>query len=604
VNLIVFLDICSTLGFGVAFFYVFSIREDHLYYQTRFLLYILMGIYFFVGVTNIMEHAGITSFFDPYEEYLEILFMPFYLFFMYLLIAKLELEKQLHGETALKKALERAESEKSKSDAILAAIGDGISIQDTDLTILYQNDTHKKMVGDHIGKFCYKAYEHKSEPCQGCPLIESFHDGNVHKAERSTPTDKGTLYVEITASPLINQRGDIYAGIEVVRDITSRVKMTEEIVRAQKLESIGLLAGGIAHDFNNLLTALLGNISLAKTYADSNDKVIAKLKAAEKASLRARDLTQQLLTFSKGGAPVKRVMNINELVRDSANFSLRGANVKCRFALSDDLWPVQVDQGQLSQVANNLVINADQAMPEGGIMAVSTENVILSSGNQMLLDPGKYILVTFADQGHGIDAEDLPRIFDPFFSTKEGGTGLGLATAFSIAKNHGGHITVESSPDSGTKFFVYLPATEVQFEDSPINDEAIYSGKGKVLIMDDDDAVRTLALEMLAHLGYKVIATSNGEEALSIYEAAIREKDPFDALILDLTVPGRMGGCETGRKILGINPTAKILISSGYSNDPVMANYEKYGFCGIVPKPYKIEGMSKKLHDILGIPNK
>lgn len=603
-NLIVFLDIFSTLGFGAAFYYVFFISKDHIYYQTRFLLYILMGLYFVVGLTNILEHAGITSFFDPYEEYLEILFMPFFLFFMYTLIAKLDLEKQQEGEIALKKALGRAESEQSKSNAILAAIGDGISIQDTNLTVLYQNEIHKKMIGDHVGEFCYKAYEQNSEPCQGCPVVASFQDGKVHKAERSAQTDKGTLYVEITASPLINQKGEIYAGIEVARDITSRKRMTEEILRAQKLESIGLLAGGIAHDFNNLLTSLLGNISLAKTYAAPNEKVIAKLDAAVKASLRARDLTQQLLTFSRGGTPIKKVMNINGLIRDSTNFSLRGANVKCSFVIPDDLWSVEVDPGQLSQVVNNLVINADQAMPEGGLITISSENVSLAAGNSMLLAPGQYIQIAFADQGQGINAEDLPMIFDPFYSTKQEGSGLGLTTAFSIIKNHGGHITVESSSDSGATFFVYLPATESQVEETPTKDDAIFTGEGKILIMDDDEAVRTLAQEMLTLLGYNVILTSKGEEAVAIYLAAMEENDPFDVAILDLTVPGGMGGNKACRRILGINPSAKILVSSGYANDPVMANYEEYGFIGIVPKPYKIEEMSKKLHEILGASDK
>lgn len=598
-NLTVFLDICSTLGFGLSFIYIFSIRKDSLYYQTRVLLYILMGIYFFVGLTNIMEHAGITSFFDPYEEYLEILFMPFFLFFMYTLIAKLELRKQVEGEAALKKALERAESEHSKSEAVLAAIGDGISIQDRELKVIYQNEIHKKLAGDHAGEYCYQAYEQKSEACPGCPIVASFRDKKVHKAERSGLTDKGIIYVEITASPLINQEGEAYAGVEVVRDITNRKKMTEEIIRAQKLESLGLLAGGIAHDFNNLLTALLGNVSLAKTYAASDDKVVAKLEAAEKASLRARELTQQLLTFSKGGAPLKKVLNINELVRDSSTFSLRGANVSCNFSLSDDLWSVEVDPGQLNQVVNNLVLNADQAMPKGGIIDVSTENIMLSKGNQMLLPPGKYIRISFADQGHGINTEDLPKIFDPFYTTKQEGSGLGLATAFSIVKNHGGHITVESSSGSGTRFFMYLPATEAQPEEFSTRDDAIFKGGGKILVMDDDEAVGTLVQEMLQHLGYNVILVSNGEDALDIFQAAIKENNPFDAVILDLTVPGGMGGREAGRKLLEIDPAAKILVSSGYANDPIMAHYEEYGFSGIIPKPYKIQEISKKMHEIL-----
>jgi len=598
-NLISIFDIIATIGFGSAFVAIFFVKLDRLGLQSRNLLALLLFIYVLVGLSNILEHAGVTSYFDRYEDYLEILFMPFFLFFFFSIQAKYNLDKRLNAEDALRNALVRAETEHSKLEAILAAIGDGISIQDRNLKVLYQNEIHKKMVGGHLGEFCYQAYERRSEPCNACPIIASFQDGRVHKAERSAPTDKGTLHVEITASPLLSQSGEITAGIEVVRDITNRKRMTEEIIKAQKLESIGLLAGGIAHDFNNLLTALLGNISLAKIYAAGNEKTIAKLKTAEKASLRARDLTQQLLTFSRGGAPVKQAMIINDLVRDSSNFSLRGANVKCQFSLAEDLWAAKVDQGQLSQVVNNLVINADQAMPQGGQIKVSTENILLAKDNPLLLAPGKYVRITFADEGHGIAAEDLPRIFDPFYSTKPDGSGLGLATSFSIIKNHDGHISVESSPDCGTKFQLHIPATEDPVAELPSDDEEMFPGSGKVLVMDDEEAVRILAREMLKHLGYNVVLAANGEEVLRIYQYAMQENAPFDAVILDLTVPGGMGGSETGKKLLALDPNANILVSSGYANDPVMAFYKKYGFSGIVPKPYKVAELSKKLHDVL-----
>ena len=601
-NLIVFLDICSALGFAAAFFSVCFIRKEHRYFTTRFFLYILTGLYFFVGLTNILEHAGIASFFDPYEEYLEILFIPLFLFFMYTLLANLDMEKLQKGKIALKIALKKAESEHSKLDAILAAIGDGISIQDTNFRVLYQNKVHKEMVGDHLGELCYEAYEQSSEPCPGCPVEASFLDSKVHKAERRATRDRGTLYVEITASPIINQKGEVYAGIEVVRDVTNRKRMTDEILKAQKLESIGLLAGGIAHDFNNLLAAVLGNISLAKTYAASDNKVTAKLEAAEKASLRGRELTRQLLTFSKGGSPVKKEIDINRLVRESSIFSLPTSRVKCVFVLSEELWPVEVDPSQLSQVVNNLVINADQAMPEGGLIHVSTENVLLSPGNSTLPASGKYVCVSFTDQGQGIAAGHLPRIFDPFYSTKSGGTGLGLATAFSIIKNHGGHITVESSPGSGAKFQVFLPAAPKGIDELPVQDEEVYTGEGRILFMDDDEAVRILAQDMLQHLGYNIVLASNGMEAVNIYKAAMEENNPFDAVILDLEVPGGMGGSEAGQKILTINPAAKILVSSGYSNDSVMANSGKYGFSGIIPKPYKIQELGSKLYEHLGNP--
>jgi signal transduction histidine kinase/CheY-like chemotaxis protein len=600
VNLVALLDILSAIGFGVAFFYVLRINKENIFYQARYLLYVLIGLYFFVGIANILEHTGITAFFDPYEEYLEIVFTPFFLFFLYSMIARLNLDKRKEDEEALKKALYRAETEQSKSNAIIAAIGDGISIQDTDLTVLYQNDKHKQMVGSHIGEFCYQAYEHEEETCEGCPIVASFNDGKVHKAERAAPTDKGLLYVEITASPLIGQDGHIYGGIEVVRDITARKKMTEEVLRAQKLESIGLLAGGIAHDFNNLLTALLGNVSLAKTYAGTDTKkVVEKLAAAEKASLRAKNLTQQLLTFSKGGAPVKKVMYIKELLTDSCSFALRGANVNCGYEFEEDLWPVDVDSGQLSQVIHNLVINADQAMPEGGIVNIRAENVVFDKKNPLPLTAGNFVRLSVTDQGVGIGHQDLPNIFDPFFTNKPGGSGLGLATAFSIIKNHQGHITVESTPGKGSTFFVYLPAADKEAVDIHKEDVRIYLGQGRILVMDDNEEVREIAAGLLSHAGYTVDLVNEGAEALSVYRQAQETGKRFDVVILDLTVPGGMGGKEASEKILAVDPSAKIIVSSGYANDPIMADYSKHGFSGVVPKPYKVQELSKVVHDVL-----
>ena len=598
-NLIVLLDCLSTLGFGVAFFFVPRIKKENIFHQARYLLFALMGIYFLVGITNIMEHTGLTTVFDQYEEYLEIVFTPFFLFFLYSMIAKLNLDKRQEDEDALKKALHRAETEKSKSNAVIAAIGDGISIQDTDLTVVYQNDRHKQLVGSHVGEFCYQAYEHNDEPCEGCPVIASFHDGKVHKSERSTLTDNGIIYVEITASPLIDQDGHVYGGIEVVRDITARKKMSEEILRVQKLESIGLLAGGIAHDFNNLLTALLGNISLAKTYAGTETKVVEKLAAAEKASLRAKDLTQQLLTFSKGGAPVKRVMYIKDLLTDLCSFALHGTNVNCGYDFQEDLYPVEVDGGQLSQVVHNLVINADQAMPDGGAVNIRAENVVLDEKNLLSLAAGNYVRISVKDQGVGIKQQDLSRIFDPFYTNKPAGSGLGLATAFSIIKNHQGHITAESTPGKGSTFLVYLPAVDKEAV-APRQDETItFRGQGRILLMDDNDDVRATAADILSHAGYTVDQVNEGAEAVSVYRQAQEAGERFDVVILDLTVPGGMGGKEAAENILAVDPSAKIIVSSGYANDPIMADYSKYGFSGVVPKPYKNQDLGKVVQDIL-----
>jgi signal transduction histidine kinase len=330
--------------------------------------------------------------------------------------------------------------------------------------------------------------------------------------------------------------------------------MTDEVLRAQKLESIGLLAGGIAHDFNNLLTALLGNISLAKTYAGTDEKVVQKLAAAEKASLRAKDLTQQLLTFSKGGAPVKKVMLIKELLTDSCSFALRGANVNCSYEFQEDLWPVNVDSGQFSQVVHNLVINADQAMPEGGAVSIRAENIVFDQKNPLQLAAGNYVRISVNDQGIGIRPQDLSKVFDPFFTNKPGGSGLGLATAFSIIKNHQGSITVESIPGDGSTFLVYLPAADKNSLKAVKEDAITYLGQGHILVMDDKEEVRETAANLLNHAGYTVALAKDGAEAVNMYKQA---------------------------------------------NDPIMADYLKYGFSGVVPKPYKIQDMSKVVHDVL-----
>jgi CheY-like chemotaxis protein len=360
-----------------------------------------------------------------------------------------------------------------------------------------------------------------------------------------------------------------------------------------------LLAGGIAHDFNNLLTALLGNISLAKTYAGTDTKVVEKLTAAEKASLRAKGLTQQLLTFSRGGAPIKQVMHIKEQLTDSCSFALRGANVSCGYEFQEDLWPVEVDAGQFSQVIHNLVINADQAMPEGGVVSIRAANVVLDKKNPLQLAAGNYIKISIIDQGLGINQQDLSRIFDPFFSNKPGGSGLGLATAFSIIKNHLGYITVESTPGKGTTFLVYLPAADKEAVAIQKDETVIYMGKGRVLLMDDNEEVRKTAADILSHAGYTVDLVHEGAEAVSAYRQAQETGERFDAVILDLTVPGGMGGKKTAENILAFDPAAKIIVSSGYANDPIMADYAKYGFSGVVPKPYKIQELSRVVHDVL-----
>jgi PAS domain S-box-containing protein len=386
-----------------------------------------------------------------------------------------------------------------------------------------------------------------------------------------------------------------------VIDITEHMKMEEELIKAQKLEAVGLLAGGIAHDFNNLLMAITGNIELAKMFARPGDSVYEKLTEAERAALRARDLTQQLLTFSRGGQPVRKAASIAELIRESARFSLRGSNVRCELSLPDDLMPVEVDEGQMSQVVNNLIINADQAMPDGGIIAIQCRTVDIGSRDGLPLKAGKYVHLSIKDQGIGIPREHFSKIFDPYFTTKQKGSGLGLATTYSIIKQHDGYITLESVLGAGTTFHLYIPASKGQGKAGAVKDDGPVPGNGKILVMDDDEAIRDVTGAMLRKLGYETVPANEGAEAIDLYEKARKSGEPFDAVIMDLTIPGGMGGREAIRKLLEIAPDAKAIVSSGYSNDPIMADYAAYGFAGVVGKPYKLKELSETVFRVVNL---
>jgi PAS domain S-box-containing protein len=410
----------------------------------------------------------------------------------------------------------------------------------------------------------------------------------------------GERRLQVSYYPLRDDGDDVTGVVAIIRDITEKRKMEEELLKAQKLESIGVLAGGIAHDFNNILTAILGNISLARMYGDP-DKISEKLAEAERASIRAKDLTQQLLTFSRGGAPIKEAASIVELLKDSATFALSGSNVGCEFSIPDDLWPVEIDEGQMNQVINNLIINAKHAMPEGGIVRVRAENVTVGAKHALPLKDGECVKVSIDDHGIGIPKEHLQRIFDPYFTTKQEGSGLGLATAYSIVKNHDGHITAESQVGVGTTFHIYLPASpeKVVMKGEKEAKEKPIMGAGRVLVMDDEELVRDLVSDMLTNIGYKATAATDGTEAIELYRKSRESGYPFDAVILDLTIPGDMGGEEAVQRLREIDPEVKAIVSSGYSNDPIMADFRKYGFSDVIAKPYRTRELSQVLHRVM-----
>jgi len=393
------------------------------------------------------------------------------------------------------------------------------------------------------------------------------------------------------------------AILAILDDITEKRGMEAEVLRMQKLDSLSVLAGGIAHDLNNLLSAVVGNISLAEMYLQTEkpkERTIERLVEADKASSRIRDLTQQLLTFSKGGAPVKELATIGDIIKDSANFAIRGSNTKCIFSIPDDLWSAEVDTGQVSQVINNIVINADQAMPNGGTINICAENIHVGMENNLPLKEGPYIKISIKDQGIGIPETIINRIFDPFFTTKQKGSGLGLAASYSIIKNHNGYITAESNVGVDTTFYIYLPASLTRIQGKVKEEGREYTiGEGRILLMDDEEYIIDVATEIMSNLGYSVVSSRNGAEAYETYKMAKESGNPFDAVIIDLTVPGGMGGSELIQKLLKIDPEVKAIVSSGYSNDPIISNFENYGFKGFITKPYRIKEINQTLHEVL-----
>jgi PAS domain S-box-containing protein len=423
--------------------------------------------------------------------------------------------------------------------------------------------------------------------------------------EEVTPYEYGLLTKDgrrldaINASRLIAFGGKP-AILGVVTDITQQRRAEEELAKVARLDSIGLLAGGIAHDFNNILTAVLGCLGLAQATARPNPGLEDVLRDAERATLRARDLTRQLLTFSKGGAPVKETASVAELVRESATFAARGTRVRLTFTLPEDLWSADLDVGQMSQVIGNLVLNSIQAMPEGGVIDIACANVRLGPGEVVPLEEGRYVAISVRDQGGGITPEHLGRIFDPYFTTKTGGSGLGLTTAYSIVTRHGGALQAVSAVGEGSTFRVYVPASDGKPEAREEGTVELTGAQGRVLVMDDNDMVREVAVALLETLGYQAEGARDGRAAINRYVAEKKSSAPFDLVIMDLTVRDGMGGVEAVSELKRIDPDVRAIVSSGYSNDPALSSPESYGFCGRLAKPFKIEEIASAVAEALG----
>ncbi|MCP4187791.1 MAG: PAS domain S-box protein, partial [Gammaproteobacteria bacterium] len=389
----------------------------------------------------------------------------------------------------------------------------------------------------------------------------------------------------------------------VASDITDRKTLEEQLQQAMKMESIGTLAGGIAHDFNNILTGLFGNIEQAKLQLPAEHAAYSYIQNADQALEKATSLTKQLLTFAKGGDPLLEMTNVGQIIRDSINFSLSGSNIKTTINLPNDLWHVRADKGQLSQVITNLVINANQAMSFGGMLTIEVENITNLNNSFAPHLSGEVVKLSISDVGCGISVEDQKQIFDPYFTTKYTGSGLGLTTVHSIINKHGGHIDVKSEPDVGSTFTIYLPADSslpqtIETTSSDVTDKT-GTKTGNILVMDDDEMILNLLKDMLETFGYSVDCAIDGTEVIEKYISAKKSGDPFDVVIMDLTIPGSMGGKEAMKELLTIDPKVKAVVSSGYSTDSIMANYKEYGFSGRLIKPFQMKELQKELSHLI-----
>ncbi|MEY2479492.1 MAG: hypothetical protein QOI04_419 [Verrucomicrobiota bacterium] len=521
----------------------------------------------------------------------------------------------VRDSTERKRFEQEIAAEKESLAVTLRSIGDGVITTDLQGRIIMMNNAGETLTGwssrEAIGQPLKSVFNIAIDLAAQARAQKTGYRNEAHSIlvslpETATMTSRdGTEHVvEQVASPIRDSKNEVAGVVLVFRDITQRQRDEAERRKAETLEQLGLLAGGIAHDFNNLLTAIIGNISLASLLLPPSHEMATRLTDAKNASMRARDLAQQLLTFARGGAPIKKTTSIGKLIQDTVSFSLRGSHNRSEFKFDADLWPAEIDHGQISQVIANLVVNADQAMPNGGGLHVDCDNFSYHPDTEAVIPdllPGDYIRIRIRDEGVGIPEASLKRIFDPYFTTKPKGSGLGLATTYSIVKNHNGLITVESEVHVGSTFTIYLPAArhvEVESE-SPRPSGQMVIGTGRVLVVDDEEAIRALVDFTLSHLGYQVTQAETALDGVNIYREKLEKGERFDAVILDLTLPGGMGGKEALKKLIEIDPTVNAIVSSGYAMDATMSRYQDFGFRGVIAKPYEAAELGKIVHDVI-----
>ncbi len=504
--------------------------------------------------------------------------------------------------------------EKERLDVTLRSIADGVIATCEKGIIRIINWVAADMTGWKQHEAAGKPLEQVFQITDGLsthplppPHLQVMKKGHILESPRDVlllSRDHSETPIEYSCAPIRSGR-DISGAVLVIRDVTEKKAMEDELNRARNLEALGMLAGGIAHEYNNVLTTTLGYISLAREQSGGDEKLSTRLQKVEEAAGRARDISGRLLTFSKGGEPRKERGSLLKTAEEAASHILENKTIHICWTISDDLWPLEYDHSQIHQAFQNIIRNAAEAMPQGGEIEIDMENVMVPFNRYPALKRGNYVKITVKDPGAGIPDENIARIFAPYFTTKPGAEGMGLTIVYSIVKKHGGWLRVKSRETHGTSVTILLPASLYLMDEpettSPLEifPHDLGGEKGKILVMDDEEAVRETIEDMLDFLQYECVPAENGEAALEYYRSAMAGGAPFDAVILDLTVPSGMGGKECIKHLRQIDPNSVAIVSSGYSNDPVISDYRAYNFDGVLPKPYKIQDLNDLLEKIM-----
>ena len=515
-------------------------------------------------------------------------------------IADITERKQLETELVERTSYLNAILDSSKKLAIAAT--------DLDLRIVYYNPIAQEIFGltakEVIGKTVMEIHTKQAVSAERFDnAIDIVRKSGEYNYSREQKIEGEIRHINASVSGIYSPERKLIGFVQMAEDVSEYKQMENELLKTSKLESLGALAGGIAHNFNNILTGLFGHLEIAGFNLPPDHIAQTHIQTANGALKRASSLTSQILTFAMGGDPQLEVMDLAPIIQDSAALALRGSKVKIVSSLPDGLWQGKGDKEQLSQVFTNLILNADQAMPRGGTLTIEGENIEVVDDSFAPPLSGKHVKLNIRDEGTGISAEHIGRVFDPFFTTRHVGSGLGLATVHSIISKHEGQIHVESQPENGANFVIFLPAAIGSHEANKVaswvvNDEP-EGVSGHILIMDDDEMICEMLTSMLESIGLSVDTAVDGEEAIKKYIAADKDGSPVDIVIMDLTIPGGMGGEEAIEKLLAIDPQANAIVSSGYSTDPVMAHYRDYGFKDRLAKPYQMADMNRKLLRLL-----